>query len=617
MSPAALLSRGPILIDGDSDLCNVADVVDGKDQADGIVNCETADGSAERPYVVSGWNVTWDPAGPCKVDPSPLVCQRLPPCSTSSVPAAVAICGTRKHIVLETLAVGNAEVARQTQQPKIPAAAILVSNVDNLRLSSIDARAGGIALYVESGKPIPTLPERLSPVVVEEFRARSWTENLESGIGLPPSFQALPELSIVRVADSPVVFRRINVDASLRDVALIANASADMPVFELTDSFIANGSSTTGLGLYDLDARIERNRFQSIGVSGASYTASSVIEVYGGNITIRQNHFTLSSDGIFLSDAPVGHIRENVFTDQREGMENRVLKQDVNQCAEVRVAYNDIPTGSIENGDNACPIDARYNWWDGPPRVSVAANPLENPGAVETVPYLSRRIADLPAVNIATPSNGTQVHGKVLLSGTSRFPEDMQLHRIEASASESEWELNQSAPVAATWHMVWDVAGEPLGPFALYVRACGPGDDCGLPTRIDVLVIEKPLAPIAVFEASRRVVMVGQPVQLDASLSYSPQGRPVTSFRFDLGNGMSTPWQSSPLYEARFEYAGNYPVSVQVVDAQALVSENLPQQVIRVHREEGDADGGKVPSVGLGSLLGVLGLLIVAWRGRT
>lgn len=613
-SPASLAVHGPILIEGDADLCNLEDLDNGQDKADGIVNCETADGSAARPYIVTGWNVTWDPTGPCRLEPRPELCPPLPPCSTSSAPAAVAVCATRKHLRIENISVGNAEVVRN----QAPAAAILLSNVDNVQLRHVTGQAGGIVLLIESGKPIPTLSARTGEVIVEDLRVRSWLERVESALGGLPGGLRLAELSLIRVIDTPVAFRRLVVDATMRDVALTANASNAAPAFSLTDSMFENGSATVGLELFDVDALIERNVFRNLGVAAAGGAAGDAIAVSGGNVVIRQNLFDLQGDGIQLSGAPTGSIRENFFNPpsprRNDQVELRAVAQEVNGCTSIRVAYNDLPGASVANEDNTCPLDARYNWWDGNPRTVTAS---DGGGAINTQPALSRPIGELPVVLVAAPTNGTQVHGKILLSGTTRVPGALILDRIEASDSESEWTENVTAAAAPAWSLVWDMTGDPLGPTALFVRACAAGDDCGLPTRVDVLVIERPGAPIAVLEATPRVAKVGQAILLDASLSYSPQGRPLLSYRFDVGDGNLTSWQPSPLHEIRFDAPGNYPVSAHVLDAQGLLSENLPQLVIRI-QPESDADGGgQIPGFASWMLLAVLvGLTIARRRHR-
>lgn len=60
-----LALHGPIMIEGDGDFCdddNGDGRVDGAD--DGVVNCDSADGSAERPYRIEGWRFEVDESAP-------------------------------------------------------------------------------------------------------------------------------------------------------------------------------------------------------------------------------------------------------------------------------------------------------------------------------------------------------------------------------------------------------------------------------------------------------------------------------------------------------------------------------------------------------------------------
>lgn len=606
-----IAAHPPILIDGDADLCNAADLDGGVDVADGIVNCAIADGSPDRPYVIQGWNVTWEPPGPCRLQPTPGLCPPLPPCSTSNVPAAIAICGTRKHIRLESSEISNAEVVRDVEAG-IPAAALLLSNADHVNVKNLDLRAGGIALFVEAGKEIPTLNPLSEGVTVVDVRARSWVESAESAAGTALPALNVARLSIVRILDMPVALRGVTLDARLRDIAVDASSVVGSTRFELVDSLVANGSSTAGVRLFKVDSVVERNVFRDIGIQLEASVAANVIAVQDGSVMIRQNRFELRSDGIQLGGTPVGHIRENVFVPSSSNVEVRALKQDVNGCASVRFSYNDVPGVSLFNDDNTCPLDARYNWWDGEARTETSAT---NGGSIATDPPLSRPLAELPVVVVAGPAQGTQVYGKVFLFGGTETATGFAVDRIEASALESEWVFNRSAPSAGEWQLVWDVGGEVLGPLSLFVRACAVGDDCGLPTRVDLFVIERPLPPIAFLEATPRVAAVGEPVRLDASLSYSPQGRPLLSYRFDLGTGDHTPWQSEPVFQATFETGGQYPTSVQVRDALNLVSENLPQSVIRI-QDLNEAAGATTPGATVVGLLAGLVLLVGLSRRR-
>src|SRR5688500_14944633 len=51
-SAQSTTSQRTILSDGDADLCDDADQDD-----DGIVNCGSADGSEQRPYLIAGWTI--------------------------------------------------------------------------------------------------------------------------------------------------------------------------------------------------------------------------------------------------------------------------------------------------------------------------------------------------------------------------------------------------------------------------------------------------------------------------------------------------------------------------------------------------------------------------------
>ncbi|MDG6225472.1 MAG: FG-GAP-like repeat-containing protein [Candidatus Thermoplasmatota archaeon] len=90
--------------------------------------------------------------------------------------------------------------------------------------------------------------------------------------------------------------------------------------------------------------------------------------------------------------------------------------------------------------------------------------------------------------------------------------------------------------------------------------------------------------PMAILTGPERGV-VGESMVFSGEGSYSPSGS-ILSYRFDLGDGTETTWQSMPTVAHSYSSPGEYEVSLEVMDAGGTMSENESILSIQIVREE-------------------------------
>lgn len=613
-------SHAPIIIQGDADLCD--NVEAGRDVEDGIVNCDVADGSAEAPYLISGWSIriTNCPAAGSTCGP--------PTCESSKVPAALSICETTRHVVVRGVTIHNEEALRAVEPPaglsgpsEVVAAGINLAGAANVRIESATVRAAGHAMVVgpseASGRPALTSRD-------------IWVHGgIYASLTADGGGQAtVARRPVIHVRQSDLELDSVTVDATGRGIGIqlfSGHSAAEQPhSLRLLNSEVHHANEF-GVDLREYDSIIANNRFTQNGVcpfagdvpgfeagcanlvldEGVHVATNNTFEASGVSIGIQVN----------LATARIQHNRFLPESAQSGSVAPTAMFQSNNACSPLRFSYNDLNGHRVINQDTTCELNAAFNYW------GAANGPAERQrggqGAVTVTPPLRLPLADLPTVKVVTPAPGSAVHGRFLVAGTADPNEAPPLTHVEATESEDIWTPTENATGVSPWELALDATDNPVGPFPLWIRACA-GDVCGVPSTITILVIERPLPPIALLEAKPRVAMIGSDVFLDASLSYSPHARPVAAYRFDLGNGVLTDWRPESNYTVRYVQEGEYPVSVEAMDADGLTSTNLPQVVVRIRSTA--SDGGSVnPLPGVEGITAVtVGLAVVAvWRRRT
>jgi hypothetical protein len=601
----ALKSHALIRIEGDSDLCDPAETVNGEDK-DGIVNCLTADGSAQAPYRIAGWKIV-------KTDPGcPLVgaCTPAPACSASTTSGAIAICSTSKHIVVEHVDVQNFEGVRGFDDDRlnsVAAAAIVLAGASNVALRWINASAAGYALLAQEGR---NAGEEISAsnLLLEDV---SFSSLLDDATG--PSITSLDQ-PLVLIQDADVTLRRARIDGTGRQTSVKTTLESDnnerpLHRLALADSEIF-GASTAGVDVYGYDTQITGNRFHSDGVPGreAAVLTAPDVRLSQGDHVVTHNSFNVINTGLAI-ERVTGRVQFNKFTRAPQTTSGAAaVLQPQNACSHVRISYNDLNDLMVRNDETECPLPVPFNYW--------STGAASGEGEVNRDPVLRLPIDDLPAIDIVAPQPSSGVHGKFLLRGNATPRKGGDLVRIEATDTEEAWGHNVTAEGLAAWILTWDASSAPLGPLSLWVRACSAAH-CGVPAELGLVVVERPLPPIALLEARPRVARPGEIVILDGSGSYSPQSRPIAAYRFEIGNDMKTDWLSTPFYEIRYSEVGEYPATLEVIDESGLQNNNLPQIVVRVREEPKEqGNGDPIPSANAPLLLFAAAMALFIIRRR-
>jgi len=90
-------------------------------------------------------------------------------------------------------------------------------------------------------------------------------------------------------------------------------------------------------------------------------------------------------------------------------------------------------------------------------------------------------------------------------------------------------------------------------------------------------------APVAEIAADKTEITVGGSVTVDAVNSYDPDGE-VVEYKFDLGDGYSTDWQSQVVKTHKYTEDGTFKASVQVKDDKGKVSDTPSSITITVEK---------------------------------
>lgn len=615
--------HGAILIDGDADLCNDEDGDGVIGQDDGIINCGTASGNATHPYVIAGWRIAVGPDPLC-VGGGPLPpCAKPVTCPQAMVSAALSICNLHKHLMVRDLEIRNTLVQEGNgSQTNEGSAALAAQNVSNLTVEDVDVRVGGLAVYVTKGGgasngKAPGPPVRLGSVRIAPLST--------TGYGTEAALAATTPL--VEVRDADVHVARARIDATGRRYAILVDAQRDQATglthtFRVEDSVIEN-ATFFGVHVQQSAAEFYRNVFTGNGAPATEVpTGPDPVSVNGAAVylaslayIVESNTFAANSVSLLIETNATGQIENNRFVQGRPGAV--AVKLSTNFGCNVRENYNDFNAFRSVNEELICFVDGRFNWWGSNEGPSQGVLPQAD-GRLLFTPWLRLPLSELPNLTIVQPPDGSEVHGKVALRGTASAPNGTSPQRVEISSRRGEWDNGTVAEGGANWSYTWDASFAPLGPITLWIRACTQ-TDCGRPVSLHVVVVEAPLPPVAVLKVTPSVARTGEAIVLDASLSYSPQGRALVAYRFDFGNGTVTNWISSASTNASYDREGVYVVSVDAKDALGLENTNRPKVTLRIRSGDGSAQGiggpfGATPLPWFQSFVATLGG--AAWARR-
>ena len=102
--------------------------------------------------------------------------------------------------------------------------------------------------------------------------------------------------------------------------------------------------------------------------------------------------------------------------------------------------------------------------------------------------------------------------------------------------------------------------------------------------------------PQAVLSASPLTVEPGQPVNLDGSGSYDPDGA-VTAYEFSFGDGQSSGWVQDTVVSHPYPSAGTYTATLRVRDNASMVSGNDAHAIVTVSLPPNKAPAARIASI--------------------
>lgn len=627
--------HAPIFIAGDADLCDDEDGDGTVGQDDGIVNCGTADGTPLRPYVIESLSIAFLEENLCLdgflyAPGSGCEAPRL--CPDSPVVAAVMVCQTTKHIELRDLAVSaGAQIVAKC--PSSTAVSQALCEPEDAGDDGATVEYALLSLFAATNVTVSGLELESMPGAIRVAGGPLGDSNTRppgnirlAGLRIrapPPESVAAASLEpVVSIEDSDVAIEDSVIEARGKMDAVSVDNSKDgglgvAHAFAMERSTVRN-ATRFALLVYESDARIVGNAFSSIGVgatvsrvpgleepSGVGY-ATVQLESTAMQTTydISENEFSvpaLQGTAMRLAAEGGGVVERNRFFQDWAGGFAIDLTQDAGCGA--KVAFNDLNDLSVLNRDRSCYVDARHNWWGRPEGPTEGATDQAT-GRIVFDPWLRFPLAKLPLVAVASPASGSEAYAGVELLGTATTHEENPLLRVEATRSRDDWSTARLAEGLESWRLSWDLDGEPLGPLTLWLRACGEVE-CGASVEFTVVHVETPVPPVALLEAAPRVAHVRETVRLDASGSYSPQGRAIQAYRFDLGDGRRSEWGPNATLDVAYAQPRTYSVSVEVRDGANLTNTNVANVVLRVLGEGERLDatssrnGGSVPGLGV------------------
>lgn len=604
--PPDLSPHPSILIEGDADLCDDEDGDGAVGTDDGIVNCATGDGTIDRPFILEGWRIEVNSAIVCSlVGPVPVLyptCLTPASCTASEFEAGLAVCGITRNLLVRHVEIRITSSANDV-------VGILVVGSEAVTFKDVAVASPALGIHVGPIEGDAGV-ERPSNVRFEGF---SYTT-----LWLHDESAEIPRIDepVMDIIDSDVAIEDSNLDGGGRRRVIEVDASRDQALgrphnLEILRSFVGN-STAQGLRVTQAAAKVVDNVFQAAGEAGTEVhtnpndkagTEGAHILLTSLQFEITGNHFITTGPvgvGVAIETRAPGTVAHNTFEQTGTGRAIALHVGTQLGCATV-AHYNEWNGQQVINEDSACFLDARYNWWgnvNGPDQAPISL--AQAYGNILYGDWLRAPFDDLPWVHIDLPPSESKVHGRIVVEGEAGTRNEQLVARVEATRIDADWREPIAANGTEDWQLRWDVTEEPRGPAALWVRACS-ANLCGVPARLDVVVTDEPIPPIALLDVSPRIARVGEAVELDGSRSYSPLSRPITGFHFGLGDGHVLDWSAQPNVSVTYDREGIFVVTLAVVDDMDVSSENPASLQLRIQDESARAlhgdSGGVLPGL--------------------
>lgn len=656
---ASLQPHPGIRLDGDADFCDDEDNDTFIGLDDGIVNCGFADGTRERPYVIEGWRISVGDQPACLGGVSEALpsCQTNVNCGYENRPdlgyyyeGSLVLCQTTKHVVIRDVELNEGSPAFSSESSDanyttcensglvsnetcvFTSANVVVWGSSNVTFEDVRITTPRLAAFVASSVDrngtewtAKNVVFRRATITAAQPDANPQLDRALAAAGLSTGSTA----RLVRVKNADLAVYDSVLDAGGRSDGIQVDADVDrqrgiVHSFVLRNSTIM-GAQRAGVYVVGAEAVVEGNRFVDNGVAGSRVlTGENAAGVVAQNVIlasleyeVRSNTFEMTRSGVGgvgLETAAPGRISLNSFQ-RSPGVAGGTAVELFGgfQC-NAQVLYNDFNDFFVHNAEPGCSLLANRNWWgdaEGPSSLPAQAS-----GKVVVDDWLRAPLASLPHVAIHEPSAGEKAYGKIVLRGNATSKELGPVVRVEATRAEDDWRTPMFANGTEDWELPLDVTLEPRGARSIWLRACAE-EDCGVPARLDLDVVDPPEAPLAILRAFPDLASVQQTVVLDASDSFSLQGFAIVAYRFSLGDGRELDWQPEGTVAAVYGEPGKFYPAVQVRDAAGLYSLNPAQAYVRVLDEEGSAKeaGAFAPApVAVWSALAALAALVVARR---
>lgn len=610
--------HGPILIEGDADLCDPADLEGGVDTADGIVNCDTANGTAAAPYRIAGWRIAMAEDTACDIQDRAGAggCDLPPSCRDATVVGLIAVCDVGLHLVIE-------DTLLEVPVERSALVGVHIRNAAALTIKDLTFRGEGPAVRVVDS-------------VHDEQGSFAVTLAGLDAAPLPDSSatQAASERALVESHGSDLQIVDSALDASGRPYGIQAAAVAsperdDHRRLAVINSTIG-GASTWGVGTAWTAVRLVDNTFRDNGIPALAVRQRTDMPVIGGSdmtfihsgaahlrvfdlpLEVVGNTFSMWANGLVIDSTGAADLTQNRFLGGVQGSSTRqVVLHSMNESCPLRFRLNDIGslTYSVMHSGFDCSLDAKRNFWSnaGGPQRQTWNDQVQ--GRVEYDPWLRLPLDQLAVASITIPEEGAERWGKTEIRGTVTSPEGQEVVRVEHTRTQEDWQGASRAIGLDDWRIPLDLSEEPLGPMTVWVRACGEVE-CGPAAKVTFTNVDPPTVPIALLSVTPRVAAVGETVRLDAGASYSPQGTPLEAYRFYFGDGRSTEWQTGPTVETAYDHVGTFPATLEVRDTAGRVSSNPASATLHVRDAPGasslEEDTPAPPAVWLAGALLVL-----------
>ncbi len=537
-----------------------------------IINCDVADGSWGHPYIAT-------PEFVCLAD-----CPSVQ-CPGSSAKAFVALCDLTKVVrILYPNLQSGADLVHGVVIQNAPAW------IDQGFISSSSTGVSAIGHY----------PLRVTGVELAAGSAPM--------IGADPHHEGPTLSALIYRSGGPIDLANVSLDGRRTEHALIIS-DADATITE----------TEVGPGIHGGILAMQGSHLElSKSVLGVGMRPTAFLAEPLENLTAVRSNEEGSSVQLMRSSATV---RESIFQGPNGAFEiesNLPVRMEFNQFdlpqgqaalngfgqCDIQLHFNDLDSGTLY-ADEACTIDARWNWWGSPD----GPGPLQerSAGGVDQSAWLHAPFAELPEVDVYA----IKPHHEVIrIAGNASGVNE--IHRVELlPPGVDEWWDGIHIETIGSWQHHWMVRDQQRGNHDWSVRACYT-IDCSRPITFQVEVSEHPGNPVALLQLPKEIIQ-GVPVMIDASTSYSEPGFALT-YRITI-DGVQSDWQSMPRFIWLPDQAGPVSIILDVRDSTEVLAEPFR---LTVHVSPSDDDvevaGRLVPA--LSPALLILTALYLGWMRK-